>query len=234
MGMFSSLVNNIQSTWPDLEAGDRTVKKITSLLSWGLRSSVQRRKSPYSRGYLCVCGGGCFTEKDIWTGHWRMNRSLRKREGKESYIRQEKEMVWQVSGKGKRMMHPVPILASPSPTPLSAPIIWSAAFTAWHPSIDPQYLGSKSCWVFLSGMPFSTSPLLSQQTSFKPWQASPCQWSRVPFGIEVSLVKAGVQSMSIGGALGSSIPIKGRPRFQAGTGRTLCTAESRRSRKSRT
>ena len=58
MGMFSSLVNDIQSTWPGLEAGDRTMKKITSLLSWGLRSSVRRRKSPDIQGHLCVCSGG--------------------------------------------------------------------------------------------------------------------------------------------------------------------------------
>lgn len=84
-------------------------------------------------------GGRQFTEENIWTGHWRMNSSLRTREGREGFIRQE-EMVWRVSGKGKRVMHPTPTLSSPSPTPVAALIIWSAASTAWHPSIAPQHL----------------------------------------------------------------------------------------------
>lgn len=66
-----------------------------------------------------------------------MNRSLRNREGREGYIRQREEMGWQVSGKGKRVMHPTPILSSLSPTPAAALVIQSAASTA------PQYLWEK-------------------------------------------------------------------------------------------
>jgi len=126
MVTFSSSVNNIHSISPGLEAGDRVVNKTKSLPSWGLESSAQRRKSPYIWGiggwYICVCVCVC-----VWQIYregylnWilRINRSLKwRRQG--SSIRQGEEMVWHVSGKGKRVTHSTPILSPPSPIPHSA------------------------------------------------------------------------------------------------------------------
>lgn len=67
--------------------------------------------------------GGRFIEKDIWTGHWQINRSLWNRRQERIYQTKQRDGIWQVPGKGKRVILPTPILSCPSPIPRSTLII---------------------------------------------------------------------------------------------------------------